>query len=910
MATRIKRSLFIGLGGTGMTSLLHTKKMFIDTYGDVPPMIGFLGIDTDGGAYNKGVTGKSGEKITLSPNEQLPITVKDARPIYDVNRSRLTWLPEKNLYALTGMTLGAGMVRSNGRFAFTVNHEKVARKVREMLTAISNASISSDDRYELISNTTNIYLIFSIGGGTGCGTFINMAYLLRKEAPECKLTAYAVLPDVFKAMAQQSMPRVRPNAYGAIADLDYLMSMSFSDQPFTLEYLGNDSYDIRERPFNSVILVDNRNENGDAYTHVDQLAEMISLGLVTSAGELSDAANSMSDNLEKDISNGEMDIRGKKAWAAGMGVCEIIYRSSDLSRYYSMKAAKHVIEQMLNSCEDADAIANNWIDSVNIRENEGCDNVIDFICGKEPRYTDFSINAPDNPKPEAEQFIASNRYRDEELAGKVTDLKTRSSEALQKLMFGLVNKECGISSAANVLASISSQLSIFISELKKEKEEFQDMEPKTISALDIACADLSDYDKKFFKKSSRTAEYADDVVEKAKQIVVCRNEITRRNLAINFFTQLQIEIADWEKKIEELRKKFTAAYASLTNDLSGIRNNVDRAVLTFQIDLSSDKLTETKVRPEEISIKDFVRSLDNRDILAFADYDSDTLKGRLIRYTSRLETSRKLLDTTVDDIINGLDEESFEKMMTLALRKALPLFRYDYRGFAPTLLPNDSFYIGVPDKRTCRISKDAVKGVLKSSSDVDIVSIGMSDRVIFYHQIGVVPAYTLEQLPRYKEEYDSCPAACYIDANLKRRMEKEGFSLYPKMEDENDSIELWVKSLLFGLVKNEEGTYFVKSSELGDILDDNWFRLDTYRDDAFRQFCRYRESFEKELNDTIDEEIKTKGRDEIDRLIADAKKSYLDKYSQLNMSKDQLKAKGFERVAELVRQELAYVKNL
>ena len=265
MATRIKRSLFIGLGGTGMTSLLHTKKMFIDTYGDVPPMIGFLGIDTDGGAYNKGVTGKSGEKITLSPNEQLPITVKDARPIYDVNRSRLTWLPEKNLYALTGMTLGAGMVRSNGRFAFTVNHEKVARKVREMLTSISNASISSDDRYELISNTTNIYLIFSIGGGTGCGTFINMAYLLRKEAPECKLTAYAVLPDVFKAMAQQSMPRVRPNAYGAIVDLDYLMSMSFSDEPFTLEYLGNDSYDIRERPFNSVILVDNRNENGDAF---------------------------------------------------------------------------------------------------------------------------------------------------------------------------------------------------------------------------------------------------------------------------------------------------------------------------------------------------------------------------------------------------------------------------------------------------------------------------------------------------------------------------------------------------------------------------------------------------------------------------------------------------------------------
>ena len=53
MATKIKRCLYVGLGGTGMNALLHTKKMFVETYGAVPPMIGFLGIDTDGGVYKK-----------------------------------------------------------------------------------------------------------------------------------------------------------------------------------------------------------------------------------------------------------------------------------------------------------------------------------------------------------------------------------------------------------------------------------------------------------------------------------------------------------------------------------------------------------------------------------------------------------------------------------------------------------------------------------------------------------------------------------------------------------------------------------------------------------------------------------------------------------------------------------------
>ena len=50
--TKLKRSLFIGLGGTGLKSILHTKKRFIDTYGEIPPMVGFLAFDTDNDGIN------------------------------------------------------------------------------------------------------------------------------------------------------------------------------------------------------------------------------------------------------------------------------------------------------------------------------------------------------------------------------------------------------------------------------------------------------------------------------------------------------------------------------------------------------------------------------------------------------------------------------------------------------------------------------------------------------------------------------------------------------------------------------------------------------------------------------------------------------------------------------------------
>ena len=41
------RTLYIGLGGAGARSILYTKKCFVDAYGEVPPMVGFLAIDTD-----------------------------------------------------------------------------------------------------------------------------------------------------------------------------------------------------------------------------------------------------------------------------------------------------------------------------------------------------------------------------------------------------------------------------------------------------------------------------------------------------------------------------------------------------------------------------------------------------------------------------------------------------------------------------------------------------------------------------------------------------------------------------------------------------------------------------------------------------------------------------------------------
>lgn len=896
-----------------MNSLLHTKKMFVDTYGEVPPMIGFLGIDTDSGAYKKSLESKTGKEITLSPNEQLPILVSEARPIYDVNKEAFSWIPEENLYALTSMTLGAGQVRTNGRFAFTVNQVKVAQKVREILNNITNARIINNDTYELLSSNIEIHMVFSICGGTGCGIFLNMAYLLKQEAPKCKLTGYAILPDIFKSMAHSGMAKVAPNAYGAIQDLDYLMHMNIGSNPVKLESI-NSSYDIRERPFNSVMFIDNKNNNNDTYTHIDELAEMTSLALVTAAGELSSASASVSDNLDKNISEGSMDIENKKAWAAGLGVCEILYKGTELSEIYAIKAGKLVIERLLNACVDTEIIVNTWIDSadVRIRENNGFDQVTDFIYDKTPKYDFTQINDCGNAQPEVDQYLNMVKAKDDVVNARIGELSSRVKVQLLELLTENINKECGVATAENIIYGIQAQINIFLSEMKEEKDVLTENEPRLKSAVEIAIADLSKYDGRFFKLKSKLEEMSDEVMMVTRDLAVCRLEIVRRTAAITFYNSLQQQLLNHLDFIKNIKNALKAVLSKFTTDLAKIQNRVGRISQTFQIDLAQSSVSTIVVKPEEVQIPDFVRGITlEGKIFGFGTVDSIEIEKVLLKYTRTLNSAINWSATSIDDILNSMSEEAFARMVRLATDKAMPLFRYDYRGYTPKESPRDGYYIGVPDKVNNRLFKDGYfKNMQHGTADVDFASIGLKDRIIIYRQVGVVPAYAIAPITNYYHEYADCRTNCHIDSNLKTRMDREEFNLFPKKANDDDLLDLWVKGFMFGLIKNEENTYYFKSAELGDILEDNWVLLGKYRDEAFDQFRRNKTVVRREFNAYIEDQENKQGADAMKTLMESVKAAYLDKYSQINMSKDQIKTKGYEKIRELITSELNYVKDM
>lgn len=916
MATRIKRSLYIGLGGTGMNALLHAKKMFVDTYGEVPPMVGFLGIDTDGGAYNRTLPLINGGEVGLTPNEQQPIQVPNATPIYKVHESRLSWVPNQNLYALTSMMLGAGQVRSNGRFALTVNYTNVVNKVQSAINAITSQAIINNEAYETSMGAPEIHLVFSLGGGTGCGTFINMAYLLRSLLPQCKLTGYAVMPQIFWEMQHGSaaVEKVRQNGYGALCDLDYLMHLGLGSQPFRIEHLqpGNDQ-DVADKPFDSVMLVDHMNRSHTVYDNVDQLVEMISLALVNAAGELSAAGASVGDNLRHVMAAGSMDILDKRAWAAGMGVCEIIYRSREMSQIYAIKAAQHLIERLFNTCVDVNTIANDWIDSaeVNIRENNNCDYVIDAIGSKLPRY-ELTITDPTNPQPEVDQYYSLNSFKDADLKAKIEEIVGRVRAELTKLLSKYINGECGVSTVADLITEIHTQIEIFLGEMTQERDDIMGRLPMQDTAVQNAIKDLVDCTRRtiLFGKAARLESLSAIVAEAARQVMIAKLEIQRRQTAITIFSSIKTTLINEAGRVAQLKTTLENVRQQLKQELAQRQNGVGSASKTFQIDLSAAGAMNMKVNGDEIQISEFARTLPQSSIYNLVGQDANAVQHLILAYTNNLNTSVAYRTKNIDEVISAMSEAEYRRMLTMVIQKSEPLFRFDHQGHIPAVQPQDNYYIGVPDKTTSRMANGSFENELVENTSVDYSTLGMKDRVIVYRQVGVVPAYAVTAMQEYKSLYENSRISHHFGLDLERRMIREQYAITPSQADEEDLIGVWVQGFVFGLIKVENGAYKLKSTQLGDLLDGGWYTLGSYRDEAFSAFRQHKDVFRVEIESYVENHSRQIGEESFKWLLDDAAKNYREKYSQIEMTNAQLTAHGNEDIRELFLRELRCAQKL
>lgn len=825
---KLRRTLLIGLGGTGVTAILNAKKMLYENYGEIPPMIGFIGIDTDKpGLSNAFVEASDGKKISLNNSEQLCISVETPTQIYTNNRAKklFDWLPESNVGGLTALSIGAGQMRSNGRFAITVNENTVQQFINHKITDINNANIIDNTDYDLLGTDTEVHMVFSLGGGTGSGTFLNTAYLIKRMFPNIKISGYAVLSDVFRTMVTGAMSsRVKTNGKGAIIDLDFLAHLTPDSEPVEIKWF-RETDKVNHRAFDALYFIDNRNENNDMFDNVGPLTQMIALAIVTSVGELGVALDSVSDNVSKLIADGSMDIKNKKAWVASFGCSEIVFNGPRLAKIYERKAMVQLVNKMLNGgCDDPVMIANNWIDTAKIRENRGKDDVINHFMSPRPQFTLTDLDSPENPKPECEQYIANRAMEPQnKLDEKLQDLETRVDESLTRLLNQQADRECGIFLCQQILLSILHETELCDEEMKDEKEKLEAQLPILESGLATACHELEECMGTLFKRNKK--DYENEVVSQTMRIAETKREIIRRGMARQFYSWLRERVNQSISRVDVIIKNLQKVREGSQAEIQKLVR-LNGSTNFFQFDLSSEYASKIDCPLDDIVFNDFAHLMQtDGGVASLSAMTSKQTEEALMRFVKNLPKSKTYEAMTVDDALDNLTEPELKDLLSNAVKKSLPLLSYTFRGFEPELRerPVECYYVGIANKKRSRLAKDnLLQNLLPGARDIQFSEVGLSDRVILYRQLGVMPAFTVKALDNYDNEYErwetSNPHGSHWDEMLCQRMKKERYDLMPKDEiSETRLLETWINAIVYDLISFDKttGQYRIKSRGMG-----------------------------------------------------------------------------------------------
>ncbi len=381
--------LFVGLGGTGGKVLAALRRQIYQQYRQVDPAglaIDYLYIDTSANDTRLANITESieagdrvwrtlGHSVQLAPGQIVHLRQGDFGGILanlDDYKTIKPWIGDRQIWqdiwnsAPNGIEAG-GQLRRFGRLLF-------AQNAKEIITALQNRLASRQSQNGIADSRWTIHVVAGLAGGTGSGTFLDLAGQLRKLAAgqEAKIILYVVLPETQDtSWAKQNY---YANGYAALAELNAALvkRLELSDVASESGY-----YDA-QLPFDNCFIVTNRNENG-LLVDVDKvlpdvIAETL-FQIVVASGDAqtlgtTNGAAGVDQRGWRDMVTGENYFGGFERDAATgpaaranrfltFGIKRIAIPAQEVREYSSMVFLRQYLRRALN---------NNWVEGVGFDE--------------------------------------------------------------------------------------------------------------------------------------------------------------------------------------------------------------------------------------------------------------------------------------------------------------------------------------------------------------------------------------------------------------------------------------------------------------------------------------------------------------------------------------------------------------
>lgn len=268
MPGEVTPTLFVGLGGSGGRAIGRIAKR-LRSHGDFElqwrNLVRFVAIDTNDADLARlrkgtGELGKVDETVLISDFDKVAYSkLRRGQSFADADTYFTQWVHDWYQFREESGA-GAGQIRIESRLSFfrSIEAGDLIGKLAALLTDLRSHMHGMRQQGAPIQ----VFVYFSVAGGTGSGGFLPFAYLMRDLLADrsARLVGFAILPEAFDSVVGMNREGVYANGYAALKELEHLMKLDTQHpiDELTFHYDPRNKHKqlVQRRPYDLVYVVD------------------------------------------------------------------------------------------------------------------------------------------------------------------------------------------------------------------------------------------------------------------------------------------------------------------------------------------------------------------------------------------------------------------------------------------------------------------------------------------------------------------------------------------------------------------------------------------------------------------------------------------------------------------------------
>ena len=831
-------TVVIGLGGTGYEVVLKLKKRFIDVYGSVPEIIQFLSIDTTENIQEREKS-PDGNVVYLEPNELYAISVANPSGLVGGRNEHIDeWWPKQ--IPSHGICNGAGQIRARGRLALFAKVGDINSLIGQAINKVRGIRTSKQafsDNFQVSNRDgVEIFIVGSLAGGTGSGTFLDTAFLARQYLNSfSNITGVFVLPRVFSNLAQTHM--VKSNAYGALKEIEHFWNLSPSNA-LEIDY-GISKVKCDRPPFDAVFLIDGINKKGTVVSRPDDLQNLVADGLYIQIGSQIglDAAN-VADNIRAYMATGEK-VRGRNINYCSFGFATLalpVHQYERMMLEDAYKLLKHhliastpidfdiEIERFLQECKlgEANTVLNT------LTESKGGGQIKPEFRIGEMRFERTALTTIQELYKR--QFDKIEQQTAREIGMNFYKLEQAATAAISTWWERGINRPNGINYALQFLTKLSSQLDELQQSVQRKSREAESS--FNVLKLDSQEEKIKKAAEAFFgnKKTIQAAcqRYKERVDQKWKMYLHWK----RCDKAAELYGVLRTKVEESQEKCRLIHSNLDKVYRDIQQIYSsrnGQAANDNPFIHTIQ------RANLESKRPS-ITGEDFIRWYreQSQSLTSWSEKKAEEVKKEIIAFLN--EIYRPLTSMSVEEVLANSNPEDAGTDLEQLGKLAVPLWQYE-ESEIPTQqqhVINEFYYYGVESNNTIFSNPPLSSRLPKGRENPSFVPTGEPHKITLFRVEVGVPLFAFNGMKDME--------LAYLDPNKVFKHLDRNWTNLPNLippEDDGGALRWFALALApnpYKIIVNNSRKQYLVYTDQARRSEDGLLLLGDNRKSAFKAF--------------------------------------------------------------------------